>query len=135
MFFLPSTLRQLSAGIPNNTGAGDMNKCSDLRLLYVPVPDVEVGKTLGRLLVEHRLAACVNILPGVVSVFRWQEKLCEAREAVLLIKTLEACEKKIFHLLQTHHPSTCPVILPLQLGPQLPETVAQWIRESVQEKN
>ena len=47
----------------------------------------EVATRLARQLVEQRLAACVNILPGARSIYRWQEKLEEAAEFVLIIKT------------------------------------------------
>jgi periplasmic divalent cation tolerance protein len=47
----------------------------------------EQAKTLARHLVEHRLAACVNILPGVQSVYRWKDQIEESAEWLLVIKT------------------------------------------------
>ena len=51
------------------------------------VPDRKTGEKIARALVEERLAACVNVLPGVTSVYHWQGKMEEAAECLLVIKT------------------------------------------------
>ena len=56
-------------------------------LAYMTAASVEEAKTIGRALVEERLAACVNVVPGMVSVYRWEGALEEAEEAVLIAKT------------------------------------------------
>lgn len=50
-------------------------------------PDEAVGKSIATALVERRLAACVNLLPGATSVYRWQGSLEEAREVLMIVKT------------------------------------------------
>ena len=56
-------------------------------LLYTTWPSIVEAEKAGRAIVEKRLAACVNILPGMVSHYWWQGKIERAEEAVMLIKT------------------------------------------------
>lgn len=60
---------------------------SDLRLVYITAGSVEEAAKIGRALVEERLAACVNILPGMRSIYHWQGAIETAEEAVLIAKT------------------------------------------------
>ncbi|WP_119419471.1 divalent-cation tolerance protein CutA [Desertibaculum subflavum] len=60
---------------------------SDLRLVYITAGSVDEAEKIGRVLVEARLAACVNILPGMRSIYRWQGAVEMAEEAVLIAKT------------------------------------------------
>lgn len=57
------------------------------RVVLCTVPNESVGETLARTLVEERLAACVNLVPGVRSIYRWQDKVEDDREWLLVIKT------------------------------------------------
>jgi len=50
-------------------------------------PDAEKARQIGTLLVEKQYAACINILPGVESIYQWQGKLCQEQEVLLIIKT------------------------------------------------
>ena len=54
---------------------------------YCTVPNAEVGSALARALVLSKLAACVNIVPGVRSVYQWKGEVCEDDELLLIIKT------------------------------------------------
>ena len=56
-------------------------------LAYMTAASVAEAKTIGRALVEDRLAACVNVIPGMVSLYRWEGALEEAAEVVLIAKT------------------------------------------------
>lgn len=59
----------------------------DLRLVYITALDADQALAIGRVLVHERLAACINVLPGMTSIYRWQGVVEEAREAVLIAKT------------------------------------------------
>ncbi|HSP25177.1 MAG TPA: divalent-cation tolerance protein CutA [Saliniramus sp.] len=83
------------------------------RIVYTTFPDEEVARTIARALVEERLAACVNLIPGMRSVYRWEEAIEEAGEIVGIVKTraqlidrVEACIKEL-------HPYDTPVIVHL----------------------
>jgi len=75
------------------------------------VPDRESGERIGHTLVEERLAACVNIVPGITSVYRWQGKVEKAAECLLIIKTVtsrfEALKTRILEL----HPYEVPEVI------------------------
>jgi periplasmic divalent cation tolerance protein len=60
---------------------------TDFQIILCTCPDRELGEKIAHELVEHQLAACVNILPGVHSVYRWQGNVESAEEVLLLIKT------------------------------------------------
>ncbi len=73
--------------------------------------DEAQARTLARALVEERLAACVNIVAPITSVYRWQGNIEEAREVLLVLKTTEArlpeLERRLLHL----HPYEVPEFL------------------------
>lgn len=78
--------------------------------VYVTASDVEEAKNIGRRLVEEQLAACANILPGATSIFRWQGKLEEASEAVLILKTTEQKLETLIERAKALHSYDCPCI-------------------------
>ncbi len=90
----------------------------------------EEGITIGRRLVEEHLAACVNVLPGVRSIFFWEGRVQETDEAVLVIKTRReryaALERRILAL----HSYSVPEVLALPVAAGSPAYTA-WLRESV----
>jgi periplasmic divalent cation tolerance protein len=59
---------------------------AEILIVLTTVPDRKVGAELGRQLVQERLAACVNLLPGVRSFYLWQDELEDAEEALLIAK-------------------------------------------------
>ncbi|KAG6445815.1 hypothetical protein O3G_MSEX004105 [Manduca sexta] len=99
---------------------------------YVTVPNTEVGKTIGTGLVKNKLAACVNIIPQVTSIYEWKNEINEDSEALLMIKTRTSQVNKLTEYVKAHHPyEVCEVIsLPIQNGnPQY----LQWINDVVPE--
>jgi periplasmic divalent cation tolerance protein len=95
-------------------------------LLYTTYPSVvEAGKA-GRKLVEARLAACVNVIPGLHSVYRWQGKIEEADEAVMIIKTRTSLAEKVTAAVKADHAYDTPAVLVLPiLGGS--EPYIEWI--------
>jgi len=80
-------------------------------LVLTNVPDLECAQLVARTLIESRLAACVNLLPAVQSIYRWQGQIEEATEITLLIKTtsqqVDSLQKAIVKL----HPYDVPEII------------------------
>uniref|UniRef100_A0A0N4ZJW3 Divalent-cation tolerance protein CutA n=1 Tax=Parastrongyloides trichosuri TaxID=131310 RepID=A0A0N4ZJW3_PARTI len=97
-------------------------------VIYVTVPKMEVAKTIARNVVESKLAACVNIIPGVTSVYSWKGNIEEDQELLLIIKTktnlLEELKKEIVKI----HPYEVPefISLPIEHGS---EPYLKWIGE------
>ncbi len=97
---------------------------------YCSVPDAETAARLARVLVEERLAACVSRVPGVVSTYRWQGRVCVDEECLLLIKTTEARLAALRERLVALHPYAVPelIAVPVVAGhaPYL-----DWLRAQV----
>jgi periplasmic divalent cation tolerance protein len=84
---------------------------SDVRIILSTAPDAEAALRLGRALVEERLAACVNVVPGVRSVYRWREAVEEAAEVLLVIKTTAAVAPALAARIEELHPYETPEVL------------------------
>ncbi len=88
------------------------------------------AKKISRTLVKERFAACVSCLPGVMSHYRWEGKLCEEPEIILLIKTKSSYVKALERKLHEIHPYVVPefVVLPVVAGS---EGYLGWIGKSL----
>lgn len=107
-----------------------MNK-SDLRVGLCTVPDLESGLKLARTLVEERLAACVNVLPRVTSVYRWQGEVEQNEEVLLVIKTAATVDlERLKDRLLTVHPYDVPELLLLPVSYGL-DKYLDWMVESM----
>ena len=88
----------------------------DSYVLLVTVSSVTEAKTIARALVEERLAACINIIPGLSSIYQWQGKVCEDQELLLLVKTqgaqVAALRERIAHL----HSDVLPEVITLPIS-------------------
>jgi periplasmic divalent cation tolerance protein len=87
-----------------------MDDCKDRDILVVTttVPTLAQAQALGRALVEARLAACVQLEPGLQSFYRWQDRVCDDPEVRLTIKTLPARAGELQAFLARHHPYDVP---------------------------
>jgi periplasmic divalent cation tolerance protein len=83
--------------------------------VYITYPSVVEAEKAGNALVGARLAACVNILPGMVSVYRWQGAVERAEEAVMIVKTRAALAEQVRASVKATHPYDTPAILVLPL--------------------
>ena len=94
------------------------------------VPDIKKARQVAGLLVSKRLAACVQILPGLESHYRWRGKRETAKEVLLLIKTRLSNYKKLERTLLENHPYEVPEIicLPITRGSR---SYLDWISGEV----
>ncbi|MDP2600223.1 MAG: divalent-cation tolerance protein CutA [Deltaproteobacteria bacterium] len=81
---------------------------------------------IARALVESHLAACVNIVPKVTSVYEWKEEICEETELLLIIKTQQARLKELKAALEDLHPYDVPEFIALPITDGLPDYLG-WI--------
>jgi periplasmic divalent cation tolerance protein len=95
-------------------------------LVYTTYPSVVEAERAGRAIVERRLAACVNILPGMVSHYWWQGALERGEEAVMIIKTRALLAEKVRAAVKAGHPYTTPSILVLPVEGGDPDYLG-WI--------
>jgi periplasmic divalent cation tolerance protein len=87
-----------------------------MALVYCPCPNLEAAKQLGHLLLDQKLAGCINILPEMVSLYDWQGAREEARESVLIAKTSAAAAIQVQAALERAHPYQVPAILVVELA-------------------
>jgi periplasmic divalent cation tolerance protein len=100
----------------------------DLRIVLVAAPAAAASR-IARDLVVRGLAACVNVVPGVRSTFRWRGKVDSARESLLLAKTVRGRLPDLIPYLTGVHPYDVPEILVLRAESGLPSYLA-WAAES-----
>lgn len=89
-------------------------------LVLVNVPDAAHAQQIARRLVVDRLAACVNILSGVQSVYRWQGAVEEAGELTLLVKTTAARYDALEAAIRAMHPYQVPEVIATPIVAGLP---------------
>ena len=82
-------------------------------LVYTTWPSIVEAERAGREIVEQRLAACVNILPGMVSHYWWQGKVERAEEAVMIVKTRAALAEPVRQAVKALHAYQTPAIMVL----------------------
>jgi periplasmic divalent cation tolerance protein len=82
-------------------------------LVYSTFPSVEAAERVGRALVEGKLAACVNILPGMVSVYCWEGRIERGAEAVMIIKTRTSLAERVAAEVRARHAYENPALLVL----------------------
>lgn len=92
-------------------------------------PDRETARRLAAALVERKLAACVNIIPGLESFYEWQGKVENDAEVLLLIKIDAACYAEVEQALLTLHPYELPEIVAVPIEAGLPAYL-DWINSN-----
>ena len=85
-------------------------------LVYTTYPSIVEAERAGRAIVEQRLAACVNILPGMVSHYWWQGAVERGEEVVMIIKTRASLAERVSEAVKADHSYTTPaiVVLPVE---------------------
>ena len=82
-------------------------------IIYSTFGDMEQAQQVGRMIVEARLGACVNLLPEMISFYQWEGEIEEAREVVMIVKTLKKHEDRLIAFLKDNHSYEEPAILVL----------------------
>jgi len=90
----------------------------NLRLVYITTGSKEEAQSIGRKLVEEKLAACVNIVDGMESIYRWEGKIVEDQETILIAKTPYHNVKDLTKRVKELHSYDCPCVISLQFAEQ-----------------
>ncbi|HEV2563785.1 MAG TPA: divalent-cation tolerance protein CutA [Microvirga sp.] len=80
-------------------------------LVYTTFPDVDTALSIGEALVRDRLIACINVLPGMRSVYAWKGAIERGQEAVGILKTRKGLQDQVHRALKERHPYETPVVL------------------------
>lgn len=99
---------------------------SEVKIVLSTVDTSENAGRIARTLVTERLAACVGILPPMISVFRWKEELHEDPESQMIIKTAADKVDALIRRLQEIHPYEVPEILVLPVSKGL-DSYCDWV--------
>ncbi|XP_054151359.1 protein CutA homolog [Melozone crissalis] len=119
-----------AGGDTGDTGGDTMSDTGELSAAFVTCPNLSVATELARSLVRHRLAACVNVIPGVTSVYTWQGRLEEDSEVLLMIKTRSSRVPALSDFVRSHHPYEVPEVVALPVAQGNPPYL-RWVRDSV----
>ena len=108
-----------------------MGQENDPLLIYTTFEKMDDARQVGRALVKARLAACVNIIPSMTSIYEWQGELCENSEVIMLIKTRKRHLEKALAQAKELHPYDTPALLVIE--PSAFDTAfADWIADQTQ---
>jgi periplasmic divalent cation tolerance protein len=104
----------------------------DFAFIITTVSTEKEGRMIANELVKNKLAACVNIVPKVYSVYEWDNAIQNETEVMLIIKTTKAREKDVYQTVQSLHSYDTPelITLPIENGS---DTYLRWVENSVQE--
>ena len=95
-------------------------------LVYTTWPSIVEAEKAGRAIVERRLAACVNILPGMISHYWWQGKIERGEEAVMIVKTRASLAEQVSAAVKELHSYETPAIMTLPVESVDPD-YHKWI--------
>jgi periplasmic divalent cation tolerance protein len=96
---------------------------------FVTIDDPEKAAAIARAIVERRLAACVNIIPEIRSIYFWDGRLCDESERLLVMKTRSDLYDELERAVIELHPYQTPEIICLEISRGLPDYL-QWINET-----
>jgi len=103
------------------------------QLILCTCPNSDIAEQLASRLVEQRLAACINIVPGLISIYRWQGKVEKDMEVLLLIKTTQDRYGAVESAIQQHHPYELPEIIAVTVD-QGSSDYLRWITSSLEDE-
>jgi periplasmic divalent cation tolerance protein len=98
-------------------------------VVLITAPSEEVARSIARALVEERLAACVNLVPGLTSIYRWQGEVVEDKEVLLIAKTTTFAFKRLKERVLALHPYSVPEIIALPIA-EGHGAYLDWLREN-----
>ncbi len=99
------------------------------RVVLITTP-TDKGEEIARYLVENKLAACVNIVQKIKSIYWWQGKIEEDAESLLIVKTSDEKMDELIEKVRAIHPYTVPEIISLKIEEGNPDYL-KWIEESL----
>jgi periplasmic divalent cation tolerance protein len=86
-----------------------------VNFVYITVGNTDEAKKIGKALVSYRLAACVNIIDNMYSMYRWEGEIQNDKEVVLIAKTMESLVPALIDKVKSMHSYDCPCIVSLPI--------------------
>ena len=94
--------------------------------VYMTAGSIEEAKSIGQILVGQNLAACVNLLENITSIYNWEDKMEESQEVIMIAKTRKTLMPKLIETVNSLHSYDCPCILELPIQGGNPDFLS-WI--------
>lgn len=106
---------------------------SEIIIVFVTVPGLREGSRISRAILKSRLAACVNVIPGVQSMYQWEGKIVRDKEAMLVMKTTRLRYRELEQKIKKLHPYEVPevIAIPLICGSS---QYIEWVTREVANK-
>ncbi len=105
----------------------------ELLLVFTNLPDQAGAQAMANALIDAHAAACVSILAGCTSVYRWQGKVEAADEVPMLIKTTRSAYAQLEKIIRAHHPYERPEIIAVPVSAGLPGYL-HWVAQETNRK-
>jgi periplasmic divalent cation tolerance protein len=99
-------------------------------IAFVTVPNREEASNLAEILVSERLCACVNILPAIESVYRWEGKVTKDNEVLLIIKTTDQRYEEMERRIKELHSYATPEVIAMKIE-RGSQAYLEWLRQAV----
>lgn len=100
----------------------------DLVLVMTTAPNPEVANGLVEGLVEARLVACGNVVPGLTSIYRWEGAMAREAEVLVLLKTVRSRVEDVFRRLSETHPYELPELVTVRVD-EASHAYCRWVRQ------
>ncbi|XP_055523675.1 protein CutA homolog [Wyeomyia smithii] len=136
---IQNLLLSSTIGITTATGIATMsteasNCAAGLHsIAYVTTPNEKSAKELARKIVEQKLAACVNIIPGLTSVYEWEGKINEDHETLLMVKTRTSRVDDLSKFVRENHPYSVAEVISVPIENGNPPYL-EWLSKTVPER-
>ncbi len=111
-----------------------MSDRNDVVVILVTAPDQQTAETIGRQLLEERLVACVNIVPGIRSMYWWQGVLEDDEEVLMLLKAPKESVQGIAARVKELHPYSVPEVIATEIVGGLAEYL-EWVHKETDRQN
>ncbi|SPP65036.1 divalent-cation tolerance protein CutA [Nitrospira lenta] len=102
-------------------------------IIFVTVHDQKEGRRISKEILTSRLAACVNIIPGIQSMYQWKGKIVQEKEAMLVLKTTRSRYRKLEQKIKQLHSYEVPEVIAIPLICGSPQYI-EWVAKEVLDK-
>merc|ERR1719187_818868 len=134
--FMPNLVKQACKLLPGGLSYRAMatnRPLEEFSMAFVTAPNADKAKEIAGGLVSHKLAACVNIIPGITSVYEWEGKIETDSEVLMMIKSRTSRLEELTEFVKKNHPyDVCEVITTSIEGGN--QEYLKWIGKTVPEK-
>lgn len=107
-----------------------INMSTGIMIFFVTAPNIEVAEQLAKGIIENKIAACVNIIPNITSVYRWRSEIEIDQEYFMILKTTSIKSEQLKKYIENNHPYENPECIGLNIETGL-ENYTNWIFNSV----